>query len=179
MAEGVLRAKTQRPVIMCGLAAAAWKPQTAEAAHSRRSGGRACPTHAKLSNVDDAFTHFGPTAASGCDKDLECPCETNGRQHSVSARRSVIYSAVRPGQIRQLISSASRARICSQCTEKCSDTDSLMPSLWHTAICSTLSRSASSTTSWSQTVRALGSGRRKIDPLARTWAGLWDSKKLR
>ncbi len=70
LAEGVLRTKAQRPVIMCWSCSSRVESADSRSSSLRCSGGRACPTRARLSNVDDAFTPFGPTAASGCDKDL-------------------------------------------------------------------------------------------------------------
>ena len=70
LAEGVLRSKKERPVIMCWSCGSRMEAADSGSTSLRCSGGRACPTRARLSNVDDAFTPFAPTAASGCGKDL-------------------------------------------------------------------------------------------------------------
>ena len=75
LAEGVLRVKTQRPVIMCWSCGSRMESADSRSSSLRCSGGCACPTRARLSNVDDAFTPFGPTA-SGCDKYLAASVRT-------------------------------------------------------------------------------------------------------
>ncbi|CAE7674500.1 unnamed protein product [Symbiodinium sp. CCMP2592] len=70
LAEGVLRSKKERPVIMCWSCGSRMEAADSRSTSLRCSEGRACPTRARLSNVDDAFTPFGPTAASGGDKDF-------------------------------------------------------------------------------------------------------------